>query len=108
MATISKQLSCQKYIFKLNSSRLRRERWNLVLSTDEARRNDEVISLADSQVLRWIDELNGVTDADAKAKEIKAQIKALKKEEVSSSNRKKSDSFTLIWTIFSSNQITCV
>lgn len=89
MATISKQLSCQKYIFKLNSSRLRRERWNLVLSTDEARRNDEVISLADSQVLRWIDELNGVTDADAKAKEIKAQIKALKKEEVSSSNRKK-------------------
>lgn len=89
MATISKQLSCQKYIFKLNSSRLRRERWNLALSTDEARRNDEVISLADSQVLRWIDELNGVTDADAKAKEIKAQIKALKKEEVSSSNRKK-------------------
>lgn len=89
MATISKQLSCQKYIFKLNSSRLRRERWNLSLSTDDARRNDEVISLADSQVLRWIDELNGVTDADAKAKEIKAQIKALKKEEVSSSNRKK-------------------
>lgn len=89
MATISKQLSCQKYIFKLNSSRLRREKWNLVLSTDEARRNDEVISLADSQVLRWIDELNGVVDADAKAKEIKSQIKALKKEEVSSSNRRK-------------------
>lgn len=89
MATISKQLSCQKYIYKLNSSRLRREKWDLTLPMDEARRNEEVISLADSQMLRWIDELNGVEDADAKAKEIKAQIKALRKEENSLQNRKR-------------------
>ena len=40
-----------------------------------------MISLADSQMLRWIDELNGVTDADARAKEIKARIRYLRKQE---------------------------
>lgn len=63
---IAKQLTCQKYIYKIHSSRLRKEKWKLTLPIDEARRNDEVISLADSQVLRWIDELNGITDADTK------------------------------------------
>lgn len=47
----------------------------------EARRNEEIISLADSQVLRWIDEMNGVIDADEKAKDIKRQIKMLKLEQ---------------------------
>lgn len=89
MAIISKQLSCQKYILKINSSRLRRERWNLTLPIDEARRNEEIISLADSQVLRWIDELNGIEGADQKAREIKSQIKALRKEPVNAQNKRK-------------------
>ena len=89
MAIISKQLSCQKYILKINSSRLRRERWNLTLPIDEARRNEEIISLADSQVLRWIDELNGIEGADQKAKEIKSQIKALRKEPANTQNKRK-------------------
>lgn len=54
----------------------------------EARRNDEVISIADSQVLRWIDELNGMTDADAQAREIKAEIKKLRKEDSSPAGKK--------------------
>lgn len=89
MAIISKQLSCQKYILKINSSRLRRERWNLTLPIDEARRNEEIISLADSQVLRWIDELNGIEGADQKAREIKSQIKTLRKEPVNAQNKRK-------------------
>ena len=80
MAVISKQLVCQKYIYKIHSSRLRKERWKLTLPIDEARRNDEVISLADSQVLRWLDELNNITDADIKAREIKQEIKRVRKE----------------------------
>lgn len=55
----------------------------------EARRNDEVISLADSQVLRWLDELNGIEDAETKAREIKAEIRALRKEPNSVKSRKK-------------------
>lgn len=77
MLSISKQLVCQKYIYKIRSSRLRKERWKLDLSLEEARRNDEIISLADSQMLRWIDEINGITDADAKARDIKLRIKNL-------------------------------
>lgn len=80
MLNISKQLVCQRYIYKIRSSRLRKERWNLDLSLEEARRNDEIISLADSQMLRWIDEINGITDADAKARDIKLQIKKLRHE----------------------------
>lgn len=77
---ISKQLVCQRYIFKIHSVRLRKERWNLSLSLEEARKNDEVISLADSQILRWIDELNGITNADAQAMAIRSEIRRLKKE----------------------------
>ena len=47
MLSISKQLACQKYIFKIHSSRLRKERWKLSLSLEDARKNDEIISLAD-------------------------------------------------------------
>ena len=44
--------------------------------------------MADSQMLRWIDELNGITDADEKAKDIKMQIKMLRRESNSLENRK--------------------
>lgn len=86
---LSKQLACQKYIFKLHSSRLRKARWNLTLPIAEARKNDEVISLADSQVLRWLDELNGITDADSMAREIKMEIRSLRKEQNSVQNRRR-------------------
>ena len=47
-----------------------------------------MISLADSQILRWIDELNGITDADAKAHEIKTKIRRLRKEKNSPQNKR--------------------
>lgn len=67
---------------------MRKESWKLTLPIEEARRNDEVISLADSQVLRWIDELNGITDADRQAREIKQEIKRIRKEPNSVQNRR--------------------
>lgn len=73
--SIGKQLVCQKYIYKIHSARLRGAKWDMVLPLPEARRNDEIISMADSQVLRWIDQLNGVEDADSRAREIKAEIR---------------------------------
>lgn len=67
---------------------MRKERWKLTLPIEEARRNDEVISLADSQVLRWIDEFNGITDADKQAREIKQEIKCVRKEPNDIQNRR--------------------
>lgn len=55
---------------------------------DEARRNDEVISLADSQILRWIDSLNGITNGDEQARNLKNEIKKLRKEPNSIQNRR--------------------
>ena len=86
---MSKQLSCQKFIYKIHSSRLKKSGWKLTLPIDEAKNNDEVIALASSQILRWIDELKGVEDSDTKAKEIKAEIRHLKKEPNSIKNKKK-------------------
>lgn len=89
MSELSKQKTCQKYIFKIHSSRLRKAKWRLTLPLAEARRNDEIISLADSQVLRWLDELNGIEDAENRARNIKAEIKQLRKEENSASNKRR-------------------
>jgi len=58
------------------------------LPLSEARKNDEVISLSDSQMLRWIDELNGIENADFIAKKIKKSIKMLKKQPNSLQNRR--------------------
>lgn len=85
---ISKQMTSQKYIFKIHSARLRKAKWNLTLPLSEARKNDEVISLSDSQMLRWIDELNGIENADFLAKKLKKDIKMLKKEPNSLQNRR--------------------
>jgi hypothetical protein len=86
---ILKGTELQRYVLKIHSSRLRAAKWDLSLPLGEARRNDEVISLASSQVLRWIDEINGVTDADAKAREIRAEIRRLRKEQTSTANTKR-------------------
>ena len=56
---------------------------------EEARRNDEVIALADGQTLRWIDELLGIEDADAKAREVKAQIAEIRKQPNSIQNKRR-------------------
>lgn len=75
------QKSCQKFIYKLHSKQLRESKWDLKLPLNVALKDytDCIISLGDSQVLRFIDELNGVTDADKQAREIKIAIKDEKK-----------------------------
>lgn len=85
---MAKQQASQKFIFKISTTRLKKAKWNLTLTLAEARRNEEVISLNDSLMLRWIDELNGVTDAERKASEIKANIRALRKCDSNLQNRK--------------------
>lgn len=85
---MSKQLAPHKFIFKINSSRLRRAKWNLNLTIAQARMNDEVIALNDSQVLRWIDELIGLEDGNERAMAIKAEIRRIKREPSSLQNRR--------------------
>lgn len=48
-----------------------------------------VVALADSQILSWINEINGTQDYDVKAREVKKQIKWLKKQTPTSVGKSK-------------------
>lgn len=85
---MAKQQALQKFVFKIHSQRLRESGWDLALPLNEARRNEELVSLNDSQILRWIDELNGLENQELQAKAVKRQIAALKKETSSLENRR--------------------
>ena len=65
------QKSCHKFIYKLHSKQLRESKWDLKLPLDIALRDYSycIVSLSDSQILRFIDELNGIVDADKQARE---------------------------------------
>ena len=87
---LSKQQKLQQYIYKLDSSLLELKHWDLKLPLEQARKMDGVVvALADSQILSWINEINNTQDYDIKAKEVKKQIKFVKKQEVSFENKNK-------------------
>lgn len=88
MGKIAKQQASQKFILKVNSSRLRRAKWNITLPLSEARKNDEIISLNSSQALRWIEDLDGRENSDAVIRRIKSEIRILKKQENTLANRR--------------------
>lgn len=76
---MAKQQKLQKYCFKLHTSYLAKNNWDLTLPLKEARKSaTTIVTVNDSQVLRWIEELNGTEDADIRAKEIREKINALK------------------------------
>lgn len=77
---MSKHLTSQRYVFKLHTSRLRRAKWDLTLSVSQARDNKELIALSESQMMRFIDELNGITHPELHISEIKSRIKKWKRE----------------------------
>lgn len=75
------QKSYLKFIYKLHSKRLKKANWNLSLPLEVAMRDypEDIVSLNDSQLLRFIDELNGISDINGKVKDIKKKIKYEKK-----------------------------
>lgn len=77
----------QRYIIKIHSARLRKAKWRLTLSPSEARQNNEIVTIGDSQILRWIDEFNGVSGVDEGVRSVRSEIKALRKEPSSVPNR---------------------
>lgn len=76
-----KQKAAQKLIYKIHTKMLKRENWDLDLPLEVAMRDfpELIVALNDSQMLRWIDELNGVTDYDASVQHIQRCIKNEKK-----------------------------
>lgn len=81
--------SSLKYIYKINSIRLRNNNWQLNITPNEARDNEEVVSITDSETIRFIRDINQYTYSEDEVNEIKKQINSLKKEKSDSSNIKK-------------------
>lgn len=75
---MSKHLTSQRYVLKIHTSRLRRAKWDLHMTVGQARENKELIALSESQIMRFIDELNNVTNPELHISNIKSQIKKLK------------------------------
>lgn len=78
---MAKQQSCHKFIYKLSSKRLKDAGWNLTLPLWQAMQNrGDIVALNDSQILRWICELNGITDIDTEVEKQKKELYHLKKQ----------------------------
>ncbi len=84
------KLNEQRKIYKLHSAQLRAAKWNLTLPLDVAKKDypETIISLNDSQVLRWVDEINGIEDANGQIAEIKQLIKIERKKDTADKNKK--------------------
>lgn len=80
----------RKLIYKLHSKQLKKAKWNLTLDLNEVIRDtpEYVVALSDSQLLRFIDDLNGITDAQDQIAHIQKMIRIEKKKPRSIATRK--------------------
>lgn len=87
---MAKQKTTQQFVLKINSTLLAKNNWDLELPLERARKVPGlVVSLADSQILTWINQLNGTMNYDEEAKKKKKEIKFLKKQPNSKENKQK-------------------
>ena len=78
---MAKQQSCHKFVYKLSSRRLKDAGWDLTLPLSAAMKNkSDIVALNDSQILRWICELNGARDIDTEVEKLKKELYDLKKQ----------------------------
>jgi hypothetical protein len=76
---MSKSITNQRLVYKIHSSRLKYNNWNLELSFDEAVRNEEIVSLGDSIALRMIRKIKNNETTESEITELKNSIKKKKK-----------------------------
>ena len=78
----------QRRVFKIKSSRLRKNKWNLKLSIKEAKKNEELISLADSTTLRFIRDITGENPSEEEYLQLRKRINKIKVMPTSIENKK--------------------
>ena len=76
---MSKSITNQRLVYKIHSSRLKYNNWNLELSFDEAVRNEEIVSLGDSIALRMIRKIKNNETTESEITDLKNNIKKKKK-----------------------------
>ena len=76
----------QYYILKLKSGRLKKSRYNLSVTLGEARKNGEVVSIGDSQMLRSLRQIKGQNISTEDITALFQQRTRLKKKRASEAN----------------------
>lgn len=80
---MAKQLINQRYVYKIHSTRFNMANWDLYLSVEEAKRNEELIPIADNQTLRFIRDIKNENVSEETINKIKHDIKKVKKQQYS-------------------------
>lgn len=86
---MAKQITNQKYIYKIHSTRFRMNEWSLNLSFAEAKNNEEVVPIGDSTILRMIRKIKKIEITEEDINKVKLEIKKLKNKKVSKENKDK-------------------
>ena len=73
------KMNNQRLILKVSSLTLRNNNWNYNISLDQAKRNEEVIALGDSQCLRFIRDIIGYQYTEEDIYKTKKHIEILKR-----------------------------
>jgi len=78
-----------RLIYKINTKQLKKANWNLTLEFKTAIKDypDTIVSISDSQLIRFIDEFNNSGDIYSKINHIKYQIKREKRKPRSSESK---------------------
>ena len=83
-----KPLRPQKYIYKLNSTYLDMNDYDVHIDLKDVFNNPEcVISVGHSQLIKWIEELTGTENNYLEAERLRKEIRSLKKLENSLANK---------------------
>ncbi len=79
----------QRLVYKIHSSRLRYYNWNISMDLIEAKKNDELVHLGDSKVLRMIREIRGESTSEKEIGKLKKNIKNIKRMSLNRENKLK-------------------
>ena len=77
----------QRLVLKINSKRLRYNNWDLNVTLEEAKKNEELVSLGDSIVLRMIRQIRGNNVTEEDINQTKRNIKKYKKMTTNKENK---------------------
>jgi hypothetical protein len=86
---LAKHQKAQRYVLKVDTNRLKSSHWNLTVTFEEAQEREEIISLADSTTLRFIDDINhvDVQSRELELKSLRERLRAIKRDGNSTQSR---------------------
>lgn len=85
------KLNEQRLIYKISSKDLKKSKWKMEITLDRALQDnpDMVVSIGESQLIRWIDDLRGVNNANKEIKQIKKKNAKIRNSAETSKTKKR-------------------